>query len=298
MTDLEPTVLKLVHSTQSAIPFDLAFWERLAHGLFLTPESLGDLVGGLAREGILLGWGGELNPDLAEACEALLVGSEPPAGAHVRWSGRTASGPACSVVSLGEGRPPGWRSERCVKCWGRLRPEVRAGIDLLAPDTDRTSRTGGGERPRLMLGSSLEAQLAQALLRVRALRPPVTPWGELAGELGVSEGSVVVAAKRLVVARVFRRICFRFSAAGLGFGGCALAAWGMGSGEELAGAADGLAGLAGVADVFMRQPDAKTGGNLTCLLLGRDPGSGVDAARRLGEQWGIPPLRVDEIDLA
>ncbi len=293
MSGLDPVAQKLLHSTQSAIPFDLPFWERLAHGLFVSPGELADLVGELSRRGVLLGFQGELNPDLAEAREGLVEGPPPEGGALVRWSARSARRQWTSVLSLGEAGPPGWRGERCLKCGGRLRPEVGTGLDLLAPDPDRTTRVSAGERPRMAFAAPLDARVAEALLRVRPLDPPETPWEGLAQELGMTAESVVASARRLVAGRVLRRVAFRFSARGLGFAGCALAGWGFDSEEDLAG----LAGLVGAADVFLRARDPQTGANLACLLLGRDAGSGVDAAGRIGAQWGVPPVLLEEVEL-
>ncbi len=297
MTDLDPVALKLIHSTQSAIPFDLPFWERLASGLFATPEKLGGLVQDLVGSGVLLGWQGELNPDLVEAREALGDGLTSP-GIHVRWSVLCGKSPLASTMALGDVGPPGWASKRCRKCWGRLRPEMAEGLDLLAADSDRTTRAGMGDRPRLEFAFPLDARLAQALLEVRAPAIAVSPWVGLGESLGAPAEAVVAAAKRLVVSRVLRRVRFRYSARALGFAGCALAAWAVKSPGDLDGAAEGLAGLSGVADVFTREADVKTGANLTCLFLGRAKGTGADAARRVGEQWGLAPAFVEEIDMA
>ena len=84
---------RLLKSTQSAVPLVPGFLGALAHGFRFELQS----------RGLVVGLWAELNPQLAEASEALL--GEPPADCVVRWTG---SG-AASALFLGSPPPGGAR---------------------------------------------------------------------------------------------------------------------------------------------------------------------------------------------
>lgn len=290
--------LKLLHTTQSALPFDVEFWPRLASGLFLEVPTLHAMLRELSQAGALLGWRGELNPALPEAREALLTGPVQPAGSRLRWCGRDEQGAIASVGWLGDSNARFcWNSLSCRKCWGRVRPTLHTGLELLAPDTDRTIRMGEGEKAALVFGNDAEARVADFLMELRPLDLASSPWDTIGAAVGLPPAAAISATKKLLVSRVLRRVAFRFSPKGLGMKGCLLAGWAFDDSADAQGAAEGLGALEGAMDVFVREPEPNSKATLTCLFVGADAGSGMDAARRVGVQWGRAPVMARELEL-
>jgi DNA-binding Lrp family transcriptional regulator len=296
MPPTSPEFQKLLHSTQSQIPLDLDFWGRLAYGLRMEPAALGAMVADLTSEGVLLGFCGELNVAMVEAGE-LLTSAPAPEGTLVRWEGASAEG---SMRSLGWlVAPPaieGWPSVRVTKLGGRLRPGLVSGIDLLAPESDRTTRVIDGPPAHLNFASESEALIARALLSPTQLVYPQSPWEVLAAAGGTTPEGAMRDVRALLMNRILRRVSLRFSARALGFEGIVLAGWAMPDESQATAAAEGLSAIEGTADVFVRVPHLDSRVNLTALFQGFARGSGADAASRIGNQWGIPPVMVTEIE--
>jgi len=296
MLPISPEFQKLLHSTQSQVPLDLDFWGRLAFGLRMEPAALGAMVAELTSAGMLLGLTGELNIALVEAGE-LLTTAAPPEGTLVRWEGGTSHGRMRSLGWLIS--PPaieGWPSQRVTKLGGRLRPGLLQGMDLLSPESDRTTRVSDLAPAHLNFGSESEALIARALLSPTPLKYPESPWDGLAVAGGTTPEGAMRNVRSLLMNRILRRVALRFSARALGFRGMALVGWALPDESQAVAAAEGLAGVEGTADVFVRIPHPETRVNLTALFQGFAPGSGPDAASRIGNQWGFPPVMVMEIE--
>lgn len=297
MLPTSPEFQKLLHSTQSQIPLDLDFWGRLAFGLRMEPAALGAMLGDLTAQGALLGLYGELNIALVESGE-LVTSAPAPEGTLIRWEGSTSGG---ALRSLGWLMAPpaieGWRALGVTKLGGRLRPGLVTGLDLLAPESDRTTRVVDAPPAHLNFATESEALIARALLSPTPLPYPQSPWAVLAPAGGTTPEGALRDVRSLLMNRILRRVALRFSARALGFEGMAFAGWGIADGEQAKAAAEGLAGIEGTADVFLRERHAESGANLTAMFQGFSRGSGADAATRIGNQWGVPPVMVTEIEL-
>ncbi|MDX2176128.1 MAG: Lrp/AsnC family transcriptional regulator [Candidatus Sumerlaeia bacterium] len=275
---------KLFKSTQSAVPLVPGCLAALAHGFRfeVPPAEFPARLAELQSRGIVAGLWAELNPQLAEAAEALLAA--PPADSIARWR----SPGAASALFLGAEPPAGSRRDlqwfKAGLPLGGLRAEP---AHLLAPDSERSFRCDPAATPRLRFREEWEAELVMALARPRPLAADRDPWEELGAELDIPAAEVLAALKRLTVEGVLRRVALRWSPAGLGWRGCGLAEWDF---EDAAGAApagDALAGLLGTGDVAWREGP---GGSprLTALFLAPGEGVGRAAAESVAAQWSRP----------
>jgi hypothetical protein len=243
------------------------------------------------RAGLL----GEPNPNLSGAVESLIVNpvqvaASTPQGRILRWAGEcAASGEAiASVITMGREGEHAWESRRFLKAGIPVAP-IEGLEQLLQPTRDRTYLAGREVDPLPEL-SEEEARLADAFFLPRPVPLESDVWEWMASLAGLDNGpSAMLAAKKLVIGRIWRRLAFRSGL--LLFGtlrGSGLAEWLFEDESQLASAAEALANLACTGDVSIRTTGGGERGNLAALVLAAREAEGEAAVQFISQQWNRP----------
>ncbi|MBX3727709.1 MAG: Lrp/AsnC family transcriptional regulator [Candidatus Sumerlaeia bacterium] len=277
-----PDLVRLLKTTMAALPLREDFWSVLAHGIGVTTPQLGALLEELYACEAARGLAGEPNPLDPDCPEALCRTDLLPPEAAVRWRADgfasallPAAPPAGAAPALGWYKV-GWLPDLTL-------PDTE---DLLAASTDRSLLDVEPVRPAEAEQETLEAVRAYFETPRRWL-PPRTPWEQAAEALGLSPDVVRDTVARLVLARRWRRFAMRLDLGALGWRGVAVAGWRI-EDPEVARAAQALARVTGSGDVALRPAGGAFDCNLTALLIGRQPGVGMDAALRIADRWNRP----------
>lgn len=303
MTELlreSPDLVRLLKSGMSALPLREDFWGTLTYGLGCGLDELGVALRLLYESGIVHGMGGEANPVRPGMTERLdWRDGDPGQRPEVRWRGRTESGRW--IVSSLEG--PG------VPVAGEAIQWLKVGYlpDLSFPDSEGLLEPGG-ERTLLpgQLGDAAEAlpepsgtgAIEREMLIPRRPLPPEPVWRSLTEDANnLDADRVRQSIGFLLMVRRWRRFAFRLNLTAMGWRGCAVAGWAIEDGEAPR-AAGALARARGTGDVAVRQPVEPGAASVTALLIGREPGAGLAAARCVEEQWGRRAVFAEAIALS
>jgi DNA-binding Lrp family transcriptional regulator len=277
-----PDLVRLLKSAMAALPLREDFWAVLAHGIGVTTPQLGLLLEELYSCDAARGLAGEPNPLVPDSPEVLCRTDLLPPDAIVRWRAdglasilRPAAPPAGAVPALGWFKV-GWLPDLTL-------PDSE---DLLAASTDRSLLDI--EPPRTPdADETLVATVRAHFETPRPFLPPATPWEQAAQALGLSPDAIRDTVARLVLTRQWRRFALRLDLGALGWRGVAVAGWRI-EDPEVARAAQALARVTGSGDVALRPAGGSLDCNLTALLVGREPGAGMDAALRIADRWNRP----------
>jgi hypothetical protein len=167
----------------------------------------------------------------------------------------------------------------------------------LVPQVERTNLdlTPGDE-------TSLPPGFVEGLVR---LQPGFIPhpgrdfWEQVSEIVGTPQTATTSRSMvtQAILSRTWRRFAWRVDYARAGWHGCGLAEWDLHDNEAIQ-AAGALARIRGTADVCVRKPSTEFPHAVSAVLIGREPGSGAQAAARISEQWGRPLARWTDLEFS
>jgi len=291
----QPETQRLLKSVSVALPFDREPFAILAAGLRTTEDAVRGTLAALQEAGLIDGLWGEPNPGLAEAHEVLQacvtkdLNDDLAPGTVIRWQAVTGDGTTLrSVMALGAPPGPGFGSVRFAKCGFPL-SFTEGEAHLLLPSSDRTYQVGS-ERVPFPPFAIQEAQVADRFLQPVRWDFSRPFWETFAAETGLSAEDGRLAARKAVLAHVWRRFAFRSGLLRHGWEGIGLARWDFRSSGEAQQAAEAISAIQVTGDVVVRSGASAGEGPfyLEAVFLARPAGAGERAARRIAVQWGLP----------